>query len=49
MGTQTEIAKTIIESGADYVLALKENQRTLHDDVELYFKEEVLTKGKKSL
>ena len=23
MGTQTEIAKTIIESGADYVLALK--------------------------
>lgn len=49
MGTQTEIAKTIIESGADYVLALKENQKTLHDDVELYFKEEVLTKGKKEL
>lgn len=49
MGTQTEIAKTIIESGADYVLALKENQKTLHDDVELYFKEEVLPKGKKEL
>jgi predicted transposase YbfD/YdcC len=49
MGTQTEIAKTIIESGADYVLALKENQKTLHDNVELYFKEEVLTKGKKEL
>ncbi|HZK84983.1 MAG TPA: ISAs1 family transposase [Desulfosporosinus sp.] len=49
MGTQTEIAKTIIESGADYVLALKENQKTLHDDVDLYFEEEVLTKGKKEL
>jgi predicted transposase YbfD/YdcC len=49
MGTQTEIAKTIIESGADYVLALKENQKTLHDDVELFFKEEVLTKTKKEL
>lgn len=49
MGTQTEIAKTIIESGADYVLALKENQKTLHDDVEFFFKEEVLTKAKKEL
>lgn len=49
MGTQTEIAKTIIESGADYVLALKENQKTLHDDVDLFFKEEVLTKTKKEL
>ncbi|MDR3584252.1 MAG: ISAs1 family transposase [Desulfosporosinus sp.] len=49
MGTQTEIAKTIIESGTDYVLALKENQNTLHDDVELYFNEEVLKKGKKEL
>ena len=49
MGTQSEIAKTIIESGADYVLALKENQKTLHDDVELFFKEEVLTKTKTEL
>ena len=30
MGTQTEIAKTIIEAGAEYVLALKENQETLY-------------------
>ena len=49
MGTQTEIAKTIVNAGAEYVLALKENQKTLHDDVELYFKEEVLTKTKKEL
>lgn len=49
MGTQTEIAKTIVNAGAEYVLSLKENQKTLHDDVELYFKEEVLTKTKKDL
>jgi len=39
MGTQTKIAKKIIDSKADYVLALKGNQGTLADDVELYFKE----------
>jgi predicted transposase YbfD/YdcC len=33
MGCQTEIANTIIEQGADYVLALKSNQGNLHDDV----------------
>lgn len=49
MGTQTEIAETIVYSGAEYVLALKENQKTLHDDVELYFNDEVLTKTKKEL
>lgn len=37
MGTQTEIAKLIIEKGADYVLGLKGNQGTLHNDVKLYF------------
>lgn len=36
MGCQTEIAKKIIEKGADYILALKENQKGLHDDVKLY-------------
>ena len=30
---QTEIAKVIIEQGADYVLALKGNQGDLHTDV----------------
>jgi predicted transposase YbfD/YdcC len=49
MGTQKEIADTIVKSNADYILALKENQKTLHDDVELYFKEEILTKPKKDL
>jgi predicted transposase YbfD/YdcC len=33
MGTQKAIAKQIVESGADYVLALKGNQGTLHDAV----------------
>ena len=39
MGTQSEIAEKIIEQGADYILALKENQRTLCRDVALYFEE----------
>lgn len=33
MGTQKAIAAQIIEQGADYVLALKGNQETLHDAV----------------
>jgi predicted transposase YbfD/YdcC len=37
MGTQKEIAKTIIEQEADYVLALKGHQGTLHEDVALLF------------
>jgi predicted transposase YbfD/YdcC len=37
MGTQKEIAKTIRAQEADYVLALKGNQGTLHEDVALLF------------
>ncbi len=37
MGCQKEIARTIVEQGADYVLALKGNQGILHDEVELFF------------
>jgi len=37
MGCQTEIAKAIVEQGADYVLALKGNQGNLHEDVEQLF------------
>ena len=37
MGCQTEIARLIIEGEADYVLALKGNQGTLHDDVQSLF------------
>ena len=33
MGCQKEIAQTIIDRDADYVLALKENQGRLHEDV----------------
>ena len=39
MGTQTKIAAAIIDKGADYILALKENQKNLHDDVKLYLDE----------
>jgi predicted transposase YbfD/YdcC len=40
MGTQKKIAAQIIDSGADYVLALKENQETLHDEVIDYLDEQ---------
>lgn len=33
MGCQTEIAQKIVESDADYVLALKDNQGNLYEDV----------------
>jgi len=39
MGCQKEIAKTITERGADYVLALKDNHPTLHGEVELLFED----------
>ena len=37
MGCQTDIAEKIIERGAEYVLALKENQGNLYEDVERLF------------
>jgi predicted transposase YbfD/YdcC len=37
IGCQTDIAKKIRSKGADYVLALKDNQETLHEDVAEYF------------
>ncbi|WP_159732520.1 ISAs1 family transposase [Methylosinus sp. Ce-a6] len=37
MGTQKAIAARIVEKGADYVLALKGNQTSLHDDARLFF------------
>lgn len=39
MGTQTEIARTITEQGADYVLALKGNQGGLFEDVQWLFEQ----------
>jgi len=40
MGTQRDIAKTIKESNADYVLSVKENQPMLFEDIALYFSTE---------
>lgn len=37
MGCQREIAKTICEQGGDYLLAVKDNQPTLAQDIEKYF------------
>lgn len=41
MGCQKKIAKQIVDQGANYVLALKDNQGTLHQDVA-----SILIKGK---
>lgn len=38
MGTQKKIAQTIIHNDGDYVLALKENHKSLYADTELFFK-----------
>ena len=37
MGTQTKIAKTIINKGADYLLSVKENQGQLYEDISWLF------------
>jgi predicted transposase YbfD/YdcC len=37
IGCQTEIAQTIIDSGADYVLMVKKNQPTLYDGICWFF------------
>lgn len=41
MGTQKKIAKKIREKKADYVLALKGNHSTLHDDICLFLSTEI--------
>lgn len=40
MGCQRTIAAKIVDKGADYVLALKGNQGSLREDVELFFAEQ---------
>jgi len=37
MGCQTKIAATILDRGADYLLAVKDNQPSLHDDTRRCF------------
>ncbi len=39
MGCQKAIAEQIVEQGGDYVLSLKGNQGTLHEDVRLFFED----------
>lgn len=39
MGCQKNIAATIVEKEADYILALKGNQGNLHEDVSFFFKD----------
>ena len=46
MGTQKAIAKQIVEGGADYILALKGNQGTLHNAVIEYVDEHLETNFK---
>jgi predicted transposase YbfD/YdcC len=51
IGCQTDIAKKITDNKADYCLALKGNQTSLHEDVKLYFEnlpaeQAVITKEK---
>jgi predicted transposase YbfD/YdcC len=39
LGCQKEIAQTITEQGAEYVLALKDNHLTLYGEVQLFFED----------
>jgi predicted transposase YbfD/YdcC len=41
IGTQTEITETIIEGGGDYLLAVKENQGHLFEDIQCLFEVDV--------
>lgn len=45
MGTQKEIARRIADKGADYVLALKGNQTSLHEDAALFFADPACAAG----
>jgi predicted transposase YbfD/YdcC len=48
IGTQTEITETIIEGGGDYLLAVKENQSHLFQDVQYLFEVLEAARGMKS-
>jgi predicted transposase YbfD/YdcC len=39
IGTNPSVAQAILDRGGDYVLALKRNQPTLHDEVSRYFED----------
>jgi predicted transposase YbfD/YdcC len=40
MGAQREICQQIVDGGGNYVISLKGNQGTLHEDVELFLEDE---------
>ena len=42
MGCQKKIAREIVEADADYVLALKGNQETVHEEVKAYLDDAIL-------
>jgi predicted transposase YbfD/YdcC len=44
LNCQKEIAGQIVEQGADYVLAVKSNQPSLHEDIKLFF-EDAMSEG----
>lgn len=41
MGCQKKISEAIVEKKADYIFSLKGNQSNLHDDIKLYFQEQL--------
>lgn len=49
MGTQKAIVSQIVESGAEYILSLKENQGMLYQEVSEYFEKELFTQKKEEL
>ena len=46
MGTQLDIAKKLVEKGADYVLAVKGNQKNLYEEIQETFKRTPIKKLK---
>lgn len=49
MGTQKDIAATIIECGGEYVLQVKDNQKMLREDISYYLEQEVMSEPKSTL
>jgi predicted transposase YbfD/YdcC len=43
MGTQTRIARAILDRGGDYLLAVKDNQPSLHDEIRRYLDDPAAT------
>lgn len=48
MGCQTQIVESIVARGGDYVIAVKENQPRLYDDLQTTFREAVATQFRDS-